>query len=218
MEVTDRRGFAALMARCSEYYGKEVTASVLGTYWNSLQRFDLEAVEGAIRAHMENPETGQFMPKIADIIKFIDGLGEDAALIAWTKVDKAVRHIGPYADVVFDDPIIHRVLMDMGGWMNFGNKDEKKEWPFVAKEFQTRYRGYRLKGVTEYPPLLTGITNAQNVQLGYERQDPLLIGDEIKARKVLTDGRMQPALSVNPVKRIGQDVVIPLPTKDGRAA
>lgn len=218
MEVTDRPRFAALITGCAEYYGKPVSAAVIGLYWKGLERFDFDAVQSAIWAHMASPENGQYMPKIADVVRLTEGSSEDAAMLAWTKVDKAVRSIGPYQDVVFDDPIIHRVLVEMGGWISLGEKNEK-DWPFFAKEFQTRYRAYRMRGgVSEYQPLLTGISNAHNVRLGFKPESPLLLGDESKARKVLTDGRMQPALLVNPVKRIGQDVVIPLPTKDGKAA
>ncbi|MNY07420.1 hypothetical protein D3C86_1402220 [compost metagenome] len=90
--------------------------------------------------------------------------------------------------MVFDDPIIHRVLQDMGGWVALGAKQEK-EWPFVAKEFENRYRGYRTQGgAGEYPRALVGIAEAQNGQNGFKSQAPVLIGNSAKAKQVLASG------------------------------
>lgn len=199
MDSTEQTKFVAAITACAEYYGKDISPSIIGLYWQGLQGFSLGAVKHALTLHMANPDSGQFMPKIADIVRLAEGSGEEAAMIAWTKVDQAVRHIGPYSDVVFDDPIIHRVLSDMGGWISLTEKTDK-DWPFIAKEFAVRYRGYRGRGgVTEYPPLLTGIVNAHNVRLGYEATPPALLGDESKARKVLAGGSNARLLSSKPL-------------------
>ena len=104
------------------------------------------------------------------------------------KVDAAIRRVGTYSDVVFDDPIIHRVISDMGGWIAFGVIDDK-EWPFTGNQFKTRYQGYRIRGeVPEYQPVLTGIANAHNSKEGHKTQPPMLIGDESKAKQVMLAG------------------------------
>jgi len=84
------------------------------------------------------------MPKVADVIKMLQGSTQDSALTAWAKVDKAVRSIGTQMSVAFDDPLIHKVIQDMGGWLGLGQRQEA-EWPFVAKEFETRYRGFKAR-------------------------------------------------------------------------
>lgn len=109
-----------------------------------MKPFDLAAVKDALNRHCVNPDNGQFMPKPADVVKLLQGSSQDGALVAWAKVDRAVRQVGTYSTVVFDDPIIHRVVQDMGGWVALGDKREK-EWPFVAKEFENRYRGYPMR-------------------------------------------------------------------------
>lgn len=35
-------------------------------------------------------------------------------MVAWNKVDKAVRQVGAWTSVMFDDALIHRVISDMG--------------------------------------------------------------------------------------------------------
>lgn len=184
MRHEDKPDFAGLMVSIGEYYGREVSDNLIGMYWQGLQHYDLAAVRDAMNRHVANTDSGQFMPKIADIGKMLAGTTQDAALRAWAKVDQAVRRIGTYRDVVFDDPLIHRVLHDMGGWVAMGSKTED-EWPFVAKEFENRYRGFRARSETpEYPPMLSGISGMYNQQKGFKAEQPMLIGDPAKAQEV----------------------------------
>lgn len=197
---TDKKRFATLLSGIADYYGKELSPAIVGLYWEGLKQFDIEAVEKALWDHTQNPDSGQFVPKIADVVRGLQGRTQDQASMAWSKVDAAVRSVGPYQDVVFDDPLIHRVVSEMGGWIQFGAK-ENKEWPFVANEFQNRYRGYRMRGETpEYPPVLVGIANAQNSLEGQRRNDPILIGEGMKARKVLSGGTTAQLIPMRPLK------------------
>jgi hypothetical protein len=128
------------------------------------------------------------MPKISDVIKLIDGGTADQAALAWTKVDTAVRVRGPWDDLIFDDALIHRVIADMGGWVGLCHKDDK-EYPFTAKEFQTRYRGYRMRpGAPEYPAKLTGAANAYNEANHQPPLPAILLGDIEKSKAVAKGG------------------------------
>ena len=160
-----------------EQYGKPLSSGVKMLYWQGLKDISFDVIKQALFKHIRNTDSGMFMPKIADIIKMTQGSSLDAAMQAWSKVDKAIRQKGPYVDVVFDDPLIHKVLHDMGGWIQLGNKTEE-EWPFVAKEFESRYRGFRARSeVPDYPPVLTGIANAYNRSKGIELEPMVMIGD-----------------------------------------
>jgi hypothetical protein len=179
------------------FYGKDVSAFALDVWWNALKPFDLSAVRDAFNRHLMNPDSGQYLPKPADITRMLGGTTQDAALVAWSKVDRAVRHIGTYADVVFDDPIIHRVLHDMGGWIGLGMKAET-EWPFVAREFDNRYRGFRMRSERpEYPRVLTGLANAHNTRNGHDSEPPRLIGHVDTCRRVMEGGTDAPLLSMS---------------------
>lgn len=177
MTPSDFDAFAELMSITAEQYGKTVSDGLMGLYWQALQPYELSAVRSALSAHITNPDTGQFMPKIADIVRMIGGRTEDRALAAWSKVDRAMRTIGPYQDVVFDDPAIHVVLVDMGGWSSFGQKTED-EWPFTRNEFVTRYRGLATaQRKIDRVPALTGITNTGNSAGQHALEPPVPIGD-----------------------------------------
>lgn len=192
----EKKRFYTTLIGVADYYGKELSKGVLVVYWEGLREYDLEAVEKALWAHAKNPDTGQWMPKVADVAKMLEGRTSDQAAVAWSKVDRAVRQVGSYADVVFDDALIHRVLHDMGGWLQLMGKAES-DWPFIAKEFENRYRGYRMRGeAPPYPPVLIGMANAQNGKQGYALQAPVLVGDQAAAQRVLAGGNDAPLLTM----------------------
>ena len=196
MNDGDKRRFAEAMVALTEYYGKSVSDGVIELYWQGLRHYDFEAISEAMRRHMHNPDSGQFMPKIADVAKMLGGTSQDAALQAWAKVDRAVRQVGTYSDVAFDDPLIHRVIHEMGGWMGLGTKTED-EWPFVAREFENRYRGYRSRSeIPEYPPVLIGIAGASNRKNGHTVAPPTLIGNAEAAKAVIERGAEKPLLGI----------------------
>lgn len=196
MQPEEKERFYTTLTGIADYYGKELSTGTLKLYFEGLRQYDLDAVEKALWAHTQNPDTGQWMPKIADVTKMLQGRTADQAAIAWSKVDAAVRRVGNYQDVVFDDPLIHRTLMDMGGWLQLSGKTED-EWPFVARDFENRYRGYRMRGeVPEYPPVLIGLANAHNGKQGLRTMPPILIGDQARAAQVMAGGSTAPLIEM----------------------
>ncbi len=192
MQAEDKMKFAGLIGNVYAFYRQDSSDFALGVWWEAMKPFDFTAVADALNRHCVNPDSGQFMPKPADVVKMLRGSSQDGAMVAWSKVDKAIRQVGTYASVAFDDPIIHRVLHDMGGWVALGQKEER-EWPFIAKEFENRYRGYRTRNDTpDYPKALIGIAEAHNNQNGQKSQPPVLIGDSSRAKQVLIGGSDKP--------------------------
>jgi len=176
MNSSDRVEFSRALTACMEIYSKKVTASILDIFWKSLEKYDLSEVLNAMSVHIQDPDAGRFAPKPADLVGRFRGTGSSQALAAWTKLDEAVRCIGTYESVCFDDAIIHVVVSDMGGWPSFGEKDNS-EWPFVRNEFEKRYLGYLLQGGvgSSQVPMLHGIATDRR---------PILIGDHKKASEI----------------------------------
>lgn len=194
MNTNEHSAFIALVADVQAFYGKDLSEFAGSVWWEAMKPYDYRAVADALNRHCVNPDSGQFAPKPADVVKMLQGSTQDSALVAWTKVDRAVRSCGTYNSVVFDDPIIHRVIMDMGGWVQIGSREEK-EWPFVAKEFENRYRGYKMRSETpDYLPVLIGICEAQNSRAGHKSQPPVLIGNSEQAKRVMLAGSDKPQL------------------------
>lgn len=185
----DRNNFVRMLSVVAALNRIDMTPDLIALYWNALLEFDLAAVRQALDRHVKNPDTGQFMPKPADIVRMLQGTTIDASLVAWTKVESAVRRVGSYADVVFDDPVIHRVLLDMGGWISLC-ATLSDEMPFRAKEFQTRYRGYAMRReIPDYPSRLIGRESSENGRMGFALSPPVFIGDTDAAQRVMALGQ-----------------------------
>ena len=209
MNNSDKEKFYLLINSVWSFYGKTLTPMMVQILWNALSSYDLQAVSSAFDRHLVNPDTGQFPPKPADVVRLLDGGTEDNAQLAWAKVDRAVRLVGSYQSVVFDDPIIHAVLLDMGGWIALG-KCTEDEWPFRAREFEKRYRGYTLRGMVDYQRKLTGIAEAQNETAGQKSKPPIMIGDATKCQIVYQGGKVQ---VLTQIKRLDVEAVKNEPVK-----
>lgn len=216
MQTDDFKPFREGVAGVYAFYGKEVTAFALDVWWTALKAYDLAAIKDAFNRHLMNPDAGAFLPKPADIVRMLGGTTQDAALQAWAKVDKAVRCVGTYADVVFDDPLIHRVIHDMGGWIALGSKTEE-DWPFIAREFENRYRGYRTRSARpDHPTVLIGMANAHNRKGGFKEEPPRLIGDQQKCLQVMECGTDTPTLGL--IKVAQQDLPLRIEDRNKDAA
>lgn len=197
MQPNEFNEFRALLAGVHDFYGRDLSDFGLSVWWQAMRPFDLAAVRDAMNRHVMNPDTGQYLPKPADVMRMFGGRTVDAAQQAWSKVDGAIRRVGTYRSVVFDDPLIHRVVADMGGWLSIGSRDEDA-WPFVAKEFETRYRGYAMRNERPpYAPVLLGTAEGHNARNGFPCDPPMLIGDADRARAVMAGGTDGPLLGVS---------------------
>lgn len=194
MKRDDAPQFKQTLAAVYSLYGKEITPMVLTIWFEALKGYDVKAISDALSRHCVNPDNGQFLPKPADVVRLIDGGSEDAALLAWAKVDRAVRSVGPYATVVFDDPLIHFAVTHLGGWVSLGQKTDD-EWPFVRNQFVTLYRAGRSR-TFEYPRKLVGIAEAESSRAAQRTPVPTLIGDAKRAEQVLARGEDHVQLEV----------------------
>lgn len=200
MDKNDYATFRQILKRTLALYDKALSGEIADLWFDTLIDQPIEAVAQALTAHVRNPDTGQFAPKPADVIKAITGGIDAICTSAWTKVAGAVGSVGPWQSVAFDDPIIHRVIDDMGGWPAMCQKDEK-EWPFVQKEFMQRYRGIQTRQApVEHSPYLIGMSEASNQRRGVELPAHLrqlaLVGDKARAQAVLASGSFNPSVKV----------------------
>lgn len=198
MKPEDKKRFASAISALADYYSKPLSDGSIGLYWQGLQNHDIESIERAIGMHLQNPDSGQWMPKIADLIRMIDGTTQDSAVMAWAKVQQAVGSVGMYQSLAFDDPIIHLVISDLGGWMEICRTLEE-ELPFLAKRFETNYRAYRRRGhdIPDYPRYLAGVSEMTNHVNGFKSDPPKLVGDPVKAKAVLLGGTDKARLQIS---------------------
>ena len=215
MQTSEYKQFKELLIGVMSFYRQTVSNFTLDVWWRALQDYDIAAISKAFDRHLMIPDdkrAGSFAPMPSDIVKMLQGSTQDAAFAAWAKVDKAVRSVGGYQSVVFDDPLIHRVIYDMGGWVGLCQKSED-EWAFVAREFENRYRGFKSRGeVPEYPPTLIGVSEASNSRGGFRSPTPILIGAIDRAMLVMKGGTDKPMIGLTQLS----DVYVSTVEKFGR--
>jgi len=127
---------------------------------------------------------------------------ENDVLLAWNKVADAMQNIGSYRSIVFDDALIHRVLLDMGGWIKYGQV-LKNELPFFKRTFERRYRFYLQQKPLWHPRQLMGLIELTNTLQGYFFPPPVFYGDKQLALKVYQQGK---ALSDEQLLSLAQEM------------
>lgn len=201
MIQSEKQKFGQLMTDVMAYYGKDASRFMLSLWWDACQNMDFEQVAKALNQHAKDPERGQFAPKVADIVAILEGTTTERAAIAWGKTFEAMQRVGAYTDVVFDDPVIHCVIEDLGGWVKVCRSDSS-ELSYFQHRFTESYRAYasRLKhGTIEYPRALLGDRSPDEM---YERRGlpapkPAIIGDVVQARIVWRNGCKSSKTAIN---------------------
>jgi hypothetical protein len=185
MQPNDKPALVALVTDVLAYYRQPVSEFTLSVWWQAVQPYSLEQVRKAMTAHATNPDGGQFAPKVADLVRILDGTHTDRAMLAWGKVHEAMSAVGAYQDVVFDDPAIHAVVEDLGGWPKVC-RTELKELGYLQKRFCDGHKAYTGRGTFPYPRRLMGDRSPDGE---YERHRlplprPALVGDRERAALV----------------------------------
>lgn len=205
--------FRAVLADALAFYKQSATPFTLDVWWAACSRYDLEQVRKALTAHIMDPERGRFPPMPSDFVRQLEGTATDRALLAWGKVQSAMQSVGAYTDVVFDDPAIHAVVEDLGGWPKVCRGD-LKDLGYLQHRFTESHRAYVGRGAFEYPRCLAGdrSPDAMYAKQGLPPPKPAIVGDRERAMQVYAGGAVGgktriefgvAALAAQAVQRIG---------------
>lgn len=170
MKNEDKRAFFDLMMAAGEVYGREVTQPMAAIYFSALANVSIEQVQEAMMAHMQNPDSGQFFPKPADLIKQMTGTTkqqdaaiEDLAAIAWACIERDIRRIGSYGTLKLDDKQALATVKAMGGWQSICQTETSKmEWK--RKEFIRMYETFERMPLEALPSSLPGRVELSEVK------------------------------------------------------
>ena len=189
MKPSDKPALVAMVTDALAYYGKPVSAFTLQVWVQACQPFSIEQVSKALTAHATDPERGQYAPKVADIVRILSGTATDRSALAWGKCLEAMSSVGAYTDVVFDDPAIHAVVEDLGGWPKLC-RTEMKELGYVQHRFCESHRAYTGRGQFDYPRRLGGdrSPDSEYEKVGLKLPRPALIGNPDRAKLVYQHG------------------------------
>lgn len=192
MVEKDRARFVRLITDVLAFYRHDVSEFAVSVWWEACKAFDFEQVSKALTAHAMDPERGQFAPKPADLVRQLAGTPTDRAVVAWAKVYQAMGSIGAYRDVVFDDPIIHAVVEELGGWPAVC-RTKVEELSYLQHRFCEAYRAWaRHPVVADYPRVLVGDRSSDDsfAMRGLPPPKPEVVGDREAAREVYRLGRV----------------------------
>jgi hypothetical protein len=64
----DKPIFAKLLSATMQTYDRQMTPDMLTIWFGSLQRFSIEQLRAALSEHMQDPDSGRFAPRPADMI------------------------------------------------------------------------------------------------------------------------------------------------------
>lgn len=138
-----------------------ITRHTIDLYFAALEEYDINDIRLAVSRHIKHPEAGRFFPAPADLIKIMQGGTASRAALAWAKVERAIREIGPWEDVVFDDPTIHLVIHELGGWgrlceikeadLNIKSRTFQNIYPELAARQPAERAIPALKGIAARP-------------------------------------------------------------------
>lgn len=183
--MSDKAKILASIAATAEIYGRQLSPAALELYWLDLRDLDYPAVNEALTLWRKSGAA--FMASPGQLREALEGDPEERALRAWSKFVRAVERVGAYRTPVFDDPAIHGVIRDMGGWVELCSWEEREE-PFLRKEFVSRYKA-RLRRPDAVVPRLVGLCERDNAARFPAYVDPpVLVGDADQAAE--TAGRL----------------------------
>lgn len=181
MDNQDRERFAMCMAAMAEAFSQVVSDIKGDIYYKALSDIPIEAIERAVWSIINTRTTATF-PKVAEIREAVSGKVEDSAMLALSKVEKAVREVGGYSSVVFDDPVIHAVVSTFNnGWVGICDMS-CEEWKWSRKDFLKLYEAMSRNGRGNIEPVLHGRHYIQNDNAGYKKAEEIeYVGDKVKA-------------------------------------
>lgn len=105
MKDIDFDRFAESWIAAHEVTGKEPTDAGLAMAYKILEKYDISDIQSAIMFHLSDPESGQFAPKPADIIKQIEENNPDGRPAPDEAWSIALQSFDEYATVVLNDEI-----------------------------------------------------------------------------------------------------------------
>ena len=182
MDNSDLKAFEKIMTSLNELYGdpsKQTSDLKMELYFNALKDLSIEQLNDAVNILCQT-KTMRTWPLPAEIRQAVEGNPQDKAQLAFDKLLLAVRSIGPYQTVIFDDPAIHAYIMSYGGWAEICDKTTE-DWKYMRNDFVRGYSGYSRQAAT-VPLQLTCIHDAVNRCKGIDhRIPPAIIGNEAKA-------------------------------------
>ena len=167
--------FAKGMAVMIGTLNKPATDRQMDAYYLLLK--DIESpvfLQGIIRLMQERVYSN--LPAPAEIREYCLGNKQEdliaKAAIAKDKLLKGLQTVGTYQTVVFDDPVLHLIVRDLGGWVKLGSMQMTELEDYLKFKFEKLYIAFSKRKDNTIPVKLIGISR---------NEEPVLIGEPNRA-------------------------------------
>ena len=182
-------GFNEVMNTIAEIYTKDVPSVQGQKIYFMIFSKNFESDEEFMNATLRVLETRVFtsFPKPAEFLescKRKDDI-ETEVINEQIKIRQAIKKHGAYANVCFDNPIIHKVIQNLfGSWVKMCRMEIEEFENLMKWDFTKVYKFYREQKIKEVPLFLEGIATHQN-SLGNQKEEILInyVGNKEKCLK-----------------------------------
>ncbi len=168
MKENDRPRFTELVAGMSRTFGQEADEATYDGYWLGLSDLTIEAIQTAVATAMR---TCEHMPTVVALRKLTGEITTPGrALVAWGVFERAVVQHGADRSVEFDDPVIHAVVRNHGGWPRCCQLPVSEFDKWLRQDFLKTYTALCSTGISEEAgqPLI-GEHDSSNAMNGYHK-------------------------------------------------
>lgn len=202
MESKDKQVFVKTLTGIGELYDKKFTDTLASIYWEALKDLSLsDFLSAANRLVL----TAKFFPKPVEFrSQSVPDISAQAA-IAYGKLEDAFYKYGVYASIVFDDPVVHAVVDNLGGWPTYcDTSNDGLTW--YRKDFEKQYANLApmvLSGKLRPPTVLHGVF-ASDDHATDNAKTPVIIGGRQKALEWTDKIRKEKALESESAKRLSE--------------
>ena len=179
----------------SEIYKSEITQSLLNVYYTLLKQYDINDFKRVCVEIMREYKYNT-LPKPAEFIERLEPPKDDLETKAIKAYDLAIRamaRFGVYESVSFSDKAINATIESLGGWVEFGNRENND---FLRANFIRIYKAYA-KNTDHAPKCLIGLSDYENLKNGYLQDDEIcvLFIDNHAAKKIKKSELMPNSIS-----------------------
>lgn len=167
MNQGDGQRFGMEILKLSEAFNAPVSEARASVFFESLADLSIERVVEACRRARQ---TLEFFPSPGKLRALAEGVPQDHAEVAWIRFLTAVRHVGSYQSVDFDDEVLHETIRALwGGWATVAESFTMDEEPYRHAEFLKTYRALASRDLGVATPLLgrLAIENGARGLTGY---------------------------------------------------
>jgi len=168
MQKHEQDEFKKTMIGLGEYYGKEITSSLLEIYWYDLKPLSIDQFKEVVSLHRKNPDNGQFFPKVADIEKMIGGNSKqqeqaltDKSEMQWLVVLGEIKRVGSWGSLKIEDQQAMAAVQSLGGW-KFVCSQTQDQLVWLGKRFVDSYKNFERTPVEALPNKLAGRISLEN--------------------------------------------------------